>query len=149
MPNPPSLASETTAPTAPDVDWNCLLVEAANDYRRRGLREESHALYWLSTRLAGLLADRDRVDWLQENAYQLSTVSEGETCDAVWDVFPNDLDLDEDTEPPSGRGVREAIDAARLRPERPEGAHRKDGTFRSFESARIDPQRPERPEGAA
>jgi hypothetical protein len=67
----------------------------------------------LRAELSALRADADRLNWLEANAYQLSTTSEGETCDATWDVFPNKMALDEDTDVPSGRGVRAAIDAAR------------------------------------
>lgn len=56
--------------------------------------------------------DTKRLDWLTEHAYQLSTTGEGESCDGRWDVFPNALELDEDTDTPNGRTPREAIDAA-------------------------------------
>lgn len=64
-------------------------------------------------RVKELEADKQRLDWLQEFAYQLSTTDEGETCDAKWNVFPNAVDVMEDTIVPSGYGVRGAIDAAR------------------------------------
>lgn len=81
----------------------------------------------LRAELEAAQKDTARIDWLEENAYQLSTATEGETNDAIWDVFPNDVDLDDNTVVPNGRSIRQAIDeaihaAARV-PETPEPTH--------------------------
>ena len=95
------------------------------------IREDAHCLanawfvevLWLCDELEAARSsgeeasgDTQRINWLEENAHQLSTVSGGETCNAIWSVFPNEL---ENTEEPQGRGIRAAIDAAMSAPPSP------------------------------
>ncbi len=99
----PSLASETT-PTADE------LREALDV--ARGLRISPRAyrlIEWLFDNIPALLADRDRVDWLGKNPRKVHPPN---ACVGFWTVQGSE----------DKKTLREAIDAARLRPERPEGA---------------------------